>query len=230
MNGPASFAQHEIELIACEARQRQAYRQGMERVGELITLFRNAVLSKDLSAAMHAEQELREGVIEGFRMLQSSTSMQLNPVAWGRISDLGRIVECRCAFTWKPHGEFVAPLYAAPVANIPDDVRRDIEELLCDVLQGHNSISAPDHAVNVAYWLHTGQSGYAPVTEQLPSSGSDAAVAAIAFALDRGTEEPIEFLRLWNEREFDALRKEWPDAPEEVYIGADPLFKQEGQA
>ncbi|PWU27321.1 hypothetical protein DK254_33060 [Pseudomonas sp. RW407] len=223
-------AQREAELISCETLQQQAYSQGMERVGELITSFRNAVLSEDLSAAIRAEQELREGVIEGFRMLQRSTFMQLNPVAWGRTSDLGRIVECRCAFTWKPHGDYVVPLYAAPVADVPDDVRRDIEELLCDVLQGHNSISAPDHAVNVAYWLHTGQSGSPPVTEQLPSGDSDAAVAAIAYALDRRTEETIEFLRLWNEGEFDVLRKEWPDAPEEVYIGANSLFKQEGQA
>jgi len=26
------------------------------------------------------------------------------------------------------------------------------------------------------------------------------------------------------EGEFDVLRKEWPDAPEDVYIGADPLY------
>jgi hypothetical protein len=48
-----------------------------------------------------------------------------------------------------------------------------------------------------------------------------AAVAAIAFALeDDGCEE---FLRCWNEGDFDAIRREWPEAPEEVFIGADPL-------
>lgn len=48
------------------------------------------------------------------------------------------------------------------------------------------------------------------------------AVAAIQFALE--TDEGLTFLRLWNEGEFDVLRKEWPQAPEDVYIGADPLY------
>jgi len=46
-------------------------------------------------------------------------------------------------------------------------------------------------------------------------------VAAIQFALNN--PEGMEFLRLWNEGEFDTLRREWPDAPSEVYVGADPL-------
>lgn len=33
------------------------------------------------------------------------------------------------------------------------------------------------------------------------------------------------FLRYWNEGDFDVIRREWPDAPEEVFIGADPLYK-----
>lgn len=49
------------------------------------------------------------------------------------------------------------------------------------------------------------------------------AVAAIQFALE--TDDGLNFLRLWNEGEFDVLRKEWSDAPEDVYIGADPLYK-----
>lgn len=48
-----------------------------------------------------------------------------------------------------------------------------------------------------------------------------AAVAAIQFALT--DPEGMTFLRLWNEGEFDTLRREWPDAPSTVYIGADPL-------
>lgn len=35
-------------------------------------------------------------------------------------------------------------------------------------------------------------------------------------------EEPLEFLRCWNEGNFSALRKEWPDAPLAIYY-ADPL-------
>ncbi|KAA0946189.1 hypothetical protein FQ186_26095 [Pseudomonas sp. ANT_H14] len=52
---------------------------------------------------------------------------------------------------------------------------------------------------------------------------SDAAVAAIQFALDNG--EGMSFLRLWNQGDFDVIRSEWPEAPEEVFIGADPLHK-----
>lgn len=52
---------------------------------------------------------------------------------------------------------------------------------------------------------------------------NDAAVAAIQFALE--TDEGLAFLRCWNEGDFDAIRLEWPDAPEEVFIGADPFYE-----
>lgn len=54
---------------------------------------------------------------------------------------------------------------------------------------------------------------------------NNAAVAAIQFALE--DDEGLLFLRYWNEGEFDVLRREWPEAPEEVYIGADPLYQPE---
>lgn len=50
---------------------------------------------------------------------------------------------------------------------------------------------------------------------------NEASVAAIQFALE--TDEGLEFLRLWNEGDFKVLRQEWPEAPEAVYLGADPL-------
>lgn len=56
-------------------------------------------------------------------------------------------------------------------------------------------------------------------------SEGQAAVAAIAFALDSATDG-IAFLRSWNEGDFDAIRKWWPEAPEAVYVGADPLHVQ----
>lgn len=52
---------------------------------------------------------------------------------------------------------------------------------------------------------------------------ADAAVAAIKFSLQ--TDEGDAFLRCWLEGDFAAIRKEWPDAPEELFIGADPLCK-----
>lgn len=51
----------------------------------------------------------------------------------------------------------------------------------------------------------------------------DAYNAVISYMLGKGSmQEPMEFLRLWNEGDFDSLRKEWPDAPAEIYF-ADPL-------
>ena len=51
----------------------------------------------------------------------------------------------------------------------------------------------------------------------------DAAVAAIEYSL--ATDEGIEFLRCWLHGNFEAIRREWPDAPEAVFVGADPLHK-----
>lgn len=51
-----------------------------------------------------------------------------------------------------------------------------------------------------------------------------AAVAAIQFALE--AEEGLAFLRCWNYGEFDAIRREWPEAPESVYVGADLMHSE----
>lgn len=63
----------------------------------------------------------------------------------------------------------------------------------------------------------------------LPLPPPDPAVAAIQFALE--DDDGIEFLRCWNEGDFDSIRDQWPEAPEEVFIGADPLYckKADGQ-
>lgn len=50
---------------------------------------------------------------------------------------------------------------------------------------------------------------------------NSAAIAAIAFALE--TDCGLDFLRCWNEGNFDAIREEWPSAPVAVFEGADPL-------
>lgn len=69
------------------------------------------------------------------------------------------------------------------------------------------------------------EAGVAPYAEQ---RNSNAAIAAIAYVLEHPCDSPMEFLRCWNEGNFDALRAEWPAVPAEVFIGADPLFKPEG--
>lgn len=51
--------------------------------------------------------------------------------------------------------------------------------------------------------------------------GEEAFNAVIGFVLANRSESPLEFLQCWNEGDFEALRKEWPEAPEEIYIGPD---------
>lgn len=48
-------------------------------------------------------------------------------------------------------------------------------------------------------------------------------LAAIQYTLK--DEDGLVFLQCWNEGDFQAIRKEWPDAPEEVFW-ADPLYKR----
>lgn len=60
----------------------------------------------------------------------------------------------------------------------------------------------------------------------------DPASAAIEYALN--DDSPMEFLRCWLEGDFEALRTEWHNVPDEVFVGADPLFipatAEEGKA
>ena len=63
------------------------------------------------------------------------------------------------------------------------------------------------------------------LSPQPPMIGRDAtmpnaAIGAIKFALE--TEEGLEFLRAWLHGDFSAIRRDWPDAPEGVFVGADP--------
>lgn len=54
----------------------------------------------------------------------------------------------------------------------------------------------------------------------------DASSAAIRFALEQagGMGEAVDFLRAWNDGDFPEIRRDWPEVPDEVFIGADPLF------
>lgn len=56
-------------------------------------------------------------------------------------------------------------------------------------------------------------------SRQCDESCADPAVAAIKYALK--DFEGLAFLRCWLEGDFKAIREEWPDCPEEVFIGAD---------
>ena len=53
---------------------------------------------------------------------------------------------------------------------------------------------------------------------------NDAAVAAIAFALTLDNSSTRWFLEWWNEGEFGKIRRNFENIPDEVFMGADPLF------
>lgn len=50
------------------------------------------------------------------------------------------------------------------------------------------------------------------------------AVAAIKYVLEHPTDSPVEFLNCWMYGDFSALRNEWEDVPEAVFVGADPAI------
>jgi hypothetical protein len=50
------------------------------------------------------------------------------------------------------------------------------------------------------------------------------AVAAIEYAVF--TDEPQAFLKCWLEGDWEAIRKEWPNAPEECYVQMSPTVFQ----
>jgi hypothetical protein len=54
---------------------------------------------------------------------------------------------------------------------------------------------------------------------------NNAAMAAINFALDHLPKYEIYyFLAYWREGDFEHIRIDYPEAPEEIYIGADPIL------
>ena len=51
--------------------------------------------------------------------------------------------------------------------------------------------------------------------------------SVISYMLDKcdGAYDAMDFLRCWNEGDFDILRKEWENVPDEVFW-ADPLHER----
>ncbi|MBX9762845.1 MAG: hypothetical protein K2Y24_07435 [Pseudomonadaceae bacterium] len=101
--------------------------------------------------------------------------------------------------------------------------RRD----LIDTVSVMSTALSVDENIRVAEQMTEAQMNKADLTaggaEEDDYIDVDPASAAIAYALQ--AEEPLEFLRLWNEGSFDDIRREWPDVPDDVFIGADPLFQ-----
>ena len=59
------------------------------------------------------------------------------------------------------------------------------------------------------------------------------ALAAIKYTLDTNNHDhesgvQLDFLEYWSLGEFDTLRRNWENIPDEVFIGADSQFKPQG--
>lgn len=75
-----------------------------------------------------------------------------------------------------------------------------------------------DHELVTGYVLATLESTDTEQALLEAQRGEAAYNAVIDYMLDAGRgEEPLQFLRAWNEGNFDALRREWPDAPIAIY-------------
>lgn len=57
-----------------------------------------------------------------------------------------------------------------------------------------------------------------PGSTPLRQDDQSPAVAAINFSLR--TTEGLEFLRAWRQGDWDVIRREWPEAPESVFVTA----------
>ncbi|MEQ9725231.1 DHHA1 domain-containing protein [Pseudomonas sp. WHRI 8822A] len=76
-----------------------------------------------------------------------------------------------------------------------------------------------DHELVTGYVLATLESKIETERALLDAQRGEAAYnAVIDYMLNAGRgEEPLQFLHAWNEGDFDALRREWPDAPIAIY-------------
>ncbi|MGE8067078.1 hypothetical protein [Pseudomonas sp. NPDC089569] len=99
-----------------------------------------------------------------------------------------------------------------------EDLSEQILSLECDPSRAN----AVYNSQNEAY-----REGHAAALIQAADAvdtAPDPALAAINFALTLGCET-ANFLDRWIDADFETIREVWPNAPEELYAGADPLFE-----
>ncbi len=103
---------------------------------------------------------------------------------------------------------------------VPPDVELVASDLEAMLEGAHVHAEAPS-----ATWKQVADKAAAVDEEEvLDLKRSSAAFnAVVGYMLGKGRmEEPMEFLRCWNNGDFDCLRREWSDAPQAIYY-ADPL-------
>lgn len=113
--------------------------------------------------------------------------------------------------------------------RMPSDSRNRMWELIDAALLGTvpDGLKRGDICNILAPLLASEQQRAVVMPERAEEEDHSASTAAILFALAVEEEhyDGMTFLRMWNEGEFEAIRRAWPDCPDEVFIGADPLFK-----
>lgn len=62
----------------------------------------------------------------------------------------------------------------------------------------------------------------------LEEPANNPAAAVVAYIMDgenvNDNDDAMEFLHYWNEGEFDILRRNWKNIPDEVFVGAEVDF------
>lgn len=112
-----------------------------------------------------------------------------------------------------------------PNINI-DDLRDAVDEFESAVRNHENIGSQPieDHeAIEEEY-----QEAEKNLIGALVDLHSNPASAVIAYIMDENNvednDDAMAFLNYWNEGEFDILRRNWKNIPDEVFIGAEVGF------
>lgn len=107
------------------------------------------------------------------------------------------------------------------IPRSPDYSKRAIVDYVRDAVRSSaGAFLPPDFMVEYAKKATAKEYKGEPVVDT--STGMDASTAAILYALgldDRN--DAIQFLRYWNEGDFDIIRANWENVPDEVFAGAD---------
>ncbi|MFU9046308.1 hypothetical protein ACNAUY_07935 [Acinetobacter tibetensis] len=86
-----------------------------------------------------------------------------------------------------------------------------------------------DHAIIEEEFKSAKENLIGEVTDR----ANNPALAVIQYMLSDnvdGSYDAMEFLSYWNEGEFDILRRNWDNIPDEVFIGAEVGFVPESQS
>lgn len=118
------------------------------------------------------------------------------------------------------------PTWATSQANLDSNEAHHVEVLghaLAACIE-EAGIIQPDVSLTGPQLLHFASDLRNVIISQ--RQAEEAYNALITFVLSSQTECAIEFLRCWNEGDFESCRQEWPEAPDAVYVGADSLHSK----